>query len=108
MRTGLPTRNQAGDFENIINRLLRKKLKDARSLFAGISNFEDLKLKILMGNGDSRHTYRSYATAIKLFWEFQNGRILTARINEIEDWFDSLCESHKNGTAVLRIAGFNP
>ncbi len=59
MPTGLPTRNQAGDFENIINRLLQKKLKDARKLFAGISNFEDLKLKILMGNGDSRHTYRS-------------------------------------------------
>ena len=57
------TRDQARDFQSILDGVIKQRFQETAEIFSGIITFDDLKTKLLMGTGDSKHTYRSYMTA---------------------------------------------
>ena len=99
------SRNQGEDFRSIMDNIIKKRFQETAELFASITTFDDLKTKILMGNGDSKHTYRTYMTAVKQFWYFREGEVLTAGIGDIEAYFDSVKSATSDGTAAARMIG---
>ena len=99
------TRNQGKDFQSIYESIVKQRFQETAELFAGITTFDDLKTHILMGTGDSKHTYRAYMAAVKQFWQHQEGEVLTATIGHIEAYFDQVKSNTTNGTAAARITG---
>ncbi|MBA7481040.1 Tyrosine recombinase XerC [subsurface metagenome] len=81
-------------------------LKRAQSIFDSIKNFDDIERLFLKGNGLSEHTYRSYLTAVKQFYEFTNGlNPLQITAAHIESFYDNLVKTVDRNTACLRIEG---
>ena len=81
-------------------------LKKARTVFDSINCFEDVKRVFLMGQGLSPNTYRSYLTAVKLFYKFTKGlNPLQVKPGDIESFYDHTVKRIGRNTAYLRIKG---
>jgi integrase/recombinase XerD len=81
-------------------------LKKAQSILDSIKSFEDVERIFLMGQGLSPHTYRSYLTAVKQFYDFTKGlNPLQVRPGDIEAFYDSLVKHTDRNTAYIRIKG---
>ena len=81
-------------------------LKRAQTIFDSIKSFEDIERFFLKGNGLSEHTYRSYLTAIKQFYEFTNHlNPLQVMPAHIESFYDDLVKKVDRNTAYKRIQG---
>ncbi len=81
-------------------------LKRAQTIFDSIKSFEDIEQFFLKGNGLSEHTYRSYLTAIKQFYEFTDHlNPLQVKPAHIEAFYDELVKKVDRNTAYKRISG---
>ncbi len=81
-------------------------LKRAQTIFDSIKSFEDIERIFLKGNGLSEHTYRSYLTAIKQFYEYTDHlNPLQVTPAHIESFYDSLVKKVDRNTAYKRIQG---
>lgn len=101
--TALVTRNQAQDFQSVLDGIVRERFQETAQTFAHITTFDDLKRSLLMGKGDSRHTYRSYTTSIQQFWNHADGKVLTAGLGDIEAFFDDVARKNSRETAGVRV-----
>ena len=101
--TQLVTRNQAQDFQGVMDGIIKERFQETAQTFTEITTFEDLKRSLLMGKGDSRHTYRAYTTGIEQFWNHTEGRVLTASTADVESFFDDICAKASKRTAAARL-----
>ena len=82
------------------------ELQKTQGVLSSIHSFEDIERIFLQGQGLSAHTYRSYLTAVKQFYEFTGGlNPLQVTPALIEMFYDYLVKNHSRNTAYLRIYG---
>lgn len=70
-----------------------------------IKSFEDVERTFLKGAGLSPHTYSSYLTAIKQFYEFMGSMPTETLPADIESFYDHLVKTTSRNTAYVRIEG---
>jgi integrase/recombinase XerD len=81
-------------------------LRKAQSILDSIQSFADIERVFLLGQGLSPNTYRSYLTAVRLFYQFTEGKHpLQVTPGDIEAFYDDLVQRVDRSTAYLRIRG---
>lgn len=85
---------------------LQNKAMETIKKFQQVESFQDLKLWLFQGKGQSRHTYAAYLEAVKQFYTLFDGlHPLQWTPAHIEEFYDHILSKNSRATADLRIAG---